>query len=78
MSKNADAAIRHLVTLVEALPKAARRCWNESVSRTFDVGIQAGLAPRSFEDVQLHEDTLEAVARLHGRLLVTVYAPYEE
>ncbi len=76
--KNADAAIRHLVLLIDALPRAARRCWTEASSRTFDIGIQAGLAPSPFEDIKLREDTVKAVARLSGRLLVTIYAPYEE
>jgi hypothetical protein len=68
--RNADAAIRHLVTLVDALPKAARRCWKEALSRTFDIGIQAGLEPRSFEEVMLKESTLKDVARLSARVLV--------
>jgi hypothetical protein len=76
--RNTDTAIRHLVALVDALPKAARRCWKEASSRTFDIGIQAGLGPRSFEEVTLQERTLKDVARLSARVLVTVYAPYEE
>jgi hypothetical protein len=76
--RNADAAIRHLVALVDALPKAARVCWKDASSRTFDIGIQAGLEPRSFEEVKLREDTLKDVARLSARILVAIYAPYEE
>jgi hypothetical protein len=76
--KDADAAIRHLVTLVDALPKAARRSWKEASSRTFDIGIQAGLEPRSFEEVKLREGTLKDITRLSARLLVTVYAPWKE
>lgn len=76
--RNADATIRHLIALVDALPKAARLCWKEASSRTFDIGIQAGLGPRSFEDVKLREDTLKGVARLTARVLVTIYAPYKE
>jgi hypothetical protein len=63
---------------VDALPKAARRCWKEALSRTFDIGIQAGLEPRSFEEVKLKESTLKDVVRLSARVLVTVYAPYDE
>jgi len=76
--RNADAAIRHLAALVDALPNAARRCWNEASSRTLDIGIQAGLEPRSFEDVLLRPSTLKEIARLSARVLVTVYAPWEE
>jgi hypothetical protein len=44
----------------------------------FDIGIQAGMKPSAFEDVALQATTLAAIARVHGRLLVTVYAPQQE
>ena len=43
--RTADDAIRAFVEMVEALPPSARRCWRQATSRTFDIGIQAGLAP---------------------------------
>jgi len=73
--KNAEAAIRALVRLVENLSAAGRRAWRNARSRTFDIGIQAGTRPYSFEDVRLADETLQGVARVHGNILVTVYAP---
>ena len=72
--KTAEQTVLQLVQLVGALPRSARRCWNEASSRVFDIGIQAGLTPISFEDVQLREESLRAIVRLRGRVLVTVYS----
>jgi hypothetical protein len=76
--RTADAAIRAFVRMVDALPPSARRCWSEASSRTFDIGIQAGLSPYSFEDVRLQPQTIQDVSRLEGTLLITVYAPHRE
>jgi hypothetical protein len=76
--KNAEAAIRALVRLVKNLSTAGRRAWRSASSRTFDIGIQAGIRPYSFEDVRLAEETLQSVARVHGNILVTVYAPRDD
>jgi hypothetical protein len=76
--RTADEAIRAFVRMVEALPPFARRCWREASSRTFDIGIQAGLSPSPFEDVRLQPKTLQAVSRVVGTILVTVYAPSKE
>jgi hypothetical protein len=76
--KTAEAAIRALRRLVTKLSKAGRQAWTSARSRTFDIGIQAGLAPYSFEDVRLAAETVQAVADLQGGILVTVYAPHDE
>jgi len=78
IARSADGAIRQLIREVEGLPRPARRCWNEASSRVFDIGVQAGLQPRAFEDVHVSEGTLQAVAGLKGRILLTLYAPQEE
>lgn len=41
--------------------------------KQFNIGIQAAFKPRSFE-LQIGPDTLEGVARLGARVVVTVYA----
>ena len=41
---SADQGIRRLVALVRSLPLSARRLWNESQSRVFDIGIEAALS----------------------------------
>jgi hypothetical protein len=75
---SADRLARELIALVDKLPPRARRCWSQSSSRVFDIGIQAGLAPRNFEGVRLATDVLRAMARLKIRLVITVYAPSRE
>src|SRR5262249_2360039 len=76
--KTAEAAVRAFLEAVSRLPVAARRCWTQASSRTFDIGIQAGLAPRSFEEVVLGPRTVEAIARVGGQVQITLYAPHDE
>jgi hypothetical protein len=77
----ADRKVMELVALVASLPRAARRCWNEAMVRTFDIGIQAGLevhavkGHRAFDEVTLTPETLRAVSRVKARIQVTVYPP---
>jgi hypothetical protein len=71
----ADREVIALVRMVRGLSRAARRCWNEATSRTFDIGIQAGMSPYSFEGVELREETIEGVAQVGGRIKITLYAP---
>lgn len=78
MPKSAEGAIRELIRLVEALPRGARRCWNEASSRVFDIGVQAGLQPRSFEEARVSEKTLRSLTRLKGSIQFTLYPPHEE
>jgi hypothetical protein len=64
-----------LVTLVKALPRAARRCWNEATYRTFDLAIDAAPGPNRGVGIPLSEGTIAAVHSVGGRLLITVYPP---
>ena len=70
----ADQEIRRFVALVRSLPPSARRLWSGAQSRVFNIGLQAGLTPHSHE-LTLSQDTIEGVARVHGRLAFTTYAP---
>ena len=72
--QSAEAAARMLLKHVAALSPQARRCWNQASTRTFDVGIQAGLSPAAFEGVALSPETLRRIASIGARLQVTVYA----
>lgn len=76
--KNPDDDALEFVRLVERLPKPARRCWDQASRRTWDIGIQAGLAPWSFEEVTLRTETLRAIARVGGRVQITLNAPHRE
>ncbi len=72
-SKNADGLIRGLVALVKRLPRSSRRLWNTAKSREFNIGVQAAHKPHLFE-LRLDPETLDAVASVGGRIVVTVYA----
>ena len=72
----ADATIKEIVRVVEGLGPAARRCWDKAHAREFDVGIQAGMKPPTIA-VEIDPKTVQAVAALDGRIVITVYAPYE-
>jgi hypothetical protein len=80
-AKTADRMVMELVALIDSLPRAARRCWNEARVRTFDLAIQAGpeidgaKGFRAFDDVVLAPETLRAVSRVKARIQVTVYPP---
>lgn len=75
-SASADTTARALARLVEKLPKAARRLWDTASAREFNIGIQAGLTPHAHE-VRLSPATLEVIARLTARVVVTTYSPEE-
>jgi hypothetical protein len=69
----ADATIAGLVRLVKDLPRTARAAWNQAYRRDFNIGIQGGLKPYSYE-LSLKPETLKLVSSVNGRLVVTVYA----
>ncbi len=73
-SENPDTTARALAKLVEKLPKHARRLWDTASAREFNVGIQAGLTPHAHE-LRISPATLEIIARLTGRIVVTTYSP---
>jgi hypothetical protein len=73
----ADRTIIGLTQLVTRLPPRYRRIWDSAKSREFNVGIEAGLAPLAFE-LRLSPRTVEAVTKVGGAVVVTVYAPFFE
>lgn len=73
--RSAEAAARALLRRVKRLSKAGLRAWMGASSRIFDIGIQAGITPHSFEDVKLSAATLRDLAQVKGSILVTVYPP---
>ena len=66
-------AILGLTTLVERLPRGARRLWNEAKAKIFNVGIQGGLTPQCAE-FPVSKAAMDALARVGGSITVTVYA----
>jgi hypothetical protein len=67
-----DAVLRRFARLVERLPRRARAMWNRASVREFNVGIQAGEGPHSF-DFKLEPATVRAVARIDAQIGMTVY-----
>lgn len=64
--------ISELITLVTALPDDARAAWDSAFRRVFDIGIQAGLGPRSTAWT-LRAETLAALAAIKAEVTLTIY-----
>jgi uncharacterized protein (DUF433 family) len=74
LTKDADATIRVFCDLIRALPRPAKRRWNEAKTRDFSIGIQSADSPCS-EDFALAADTVKQAAEVGARIVITVYAP---
>lgn len=74
MAMSADDTIAGLIRLIRRLPRAYRKIWDSAQRREFNLGIEAGLEPRSFE-LRLQQATLKTIADVRGVLVITVYAP---
>lgn len=70
---DADVLTRKLIRLVMKLPRGARKLWDQAQAREFNVGVQGGVKPHCYE-IRIKPETLELVARLRGRMVVTIYA----
>jgi hypothetical protein len=75
MRDTADFRVNELVRVVEDLPRPARRCWNEATHRTFDIAIEGPPGPCRGTGIPVSQRTIEAVARVGGRIVITVYPP---
>lgn len=69
----ADRLIVGLVRLVRTLPPSARAIWNRAYRRDFNIGIQAGITPDSYE-LSLKPETLRLASSVNARIVVTIYA----
>lgn len=69
----AEAAANYLLGHVTKLRGDALLCWRQAHRRMFDVGIQAGGAGHTFEQVQFTAATLRRIAAVAGQMQVTVY-----
>lgn len=70
--KDADRIIKELVALVKALPRPARRAWNQATSREFNIGIQGGVKPPAHE-VRISSETVSLLHSIGGALVITTY-----
>jgi len=65
---------RQFLTLIEALPDAARELWNGCTSRTFSYGFEGGCEFPAL-DTTITSDLLLRIAKLGADIGITVY-PY--
>jgi hypothetical protein len=70
--KQADFLIREFARLIKSLPRPARKLWDSAISRTFNIGIQAGKRPESFE-TSLTQATIRRISALEATIAVTIY-----
>ena len=70
--RSADALIVGLVQLVKNLRGTPRELWNQADRRDFNIGIQGGLKPYSYE-LSLNPATLKSVGSVNARVVVTIY-----
>jgi len=59
--------------LVDRLSPEARKLWDKCSSIVFDVGIEGGASPRMYQ-MDLTEKSINVIARLGGKIVVSVYA----
>ena len=71
---DAETCIRAMLRVLHRLSPKARRCWRAATVRDFSIGVQSGAKPFLFE-VPISAATLADVAKLGGRIVLTVYAP---
>lgn len=69
----ADTLTRTLAGHIAALPPAVRALWDSAASRTFNIGIQAGVRPPSHE-VCIASQTIALIAALSARIVITTYS----
>jgi hypothetical protein len=72
--RDADATIRLFCELIRALPRPAKRLWNDAKTRDFSIGIEAADQPNS-RDFPLSADAVKQAAEVGARIVITVYAP---
>jgi hypothetical protein len=70
---SADTLMQKLAGHIAALPPTVRVLWDNAASRTFNVGIQAGVQPPSHE-VCIASQTVALVAALGAQVVITTYS----
>ncbi len=70
MTRKLNATLRALVSTIEKLSPKARRAWRSARRREFNIGIQAGA---EVEELPIDQKTVERIAKLGGRIAITVY-----
>jgi hypothetical protein len=73
LAKSPDSTLRKFCALIGTLPRTAVEVWNAAKVRDFNIGVQAGTQPNSFE-FALAPETVRAVSEVNARIAFTVYA----
>jgi hypothetical protein len=73
--QSAERVARGLLDQVEALSPAAKRSWKAAFRRVFDIGVQAGVQTRTFEEIVLKTETLRRLAAVGASVQITLYPP---
>ncbi len=73
VAANANVTVNNFCKLIEALPISARKIWDRSLTKIFDIGYQAGVEPRSYSS-EIQPDTIERLAALSAGIRVTIYS----
>jgi hypothetical protein len=70
----ADSTIRAFCRLIEGLPEAQRRLWNNATVRSLSIGIRAGKQPNP-RDFTIRPGTIQALSEVAAQIVLTIYPP---
>jgi len=71
--EGAVSLIQQFLSMIEGLPKSARRLWNAAERREFNIGIQGSFKPHC-RDWRLDSATLAAIARVKAGVVFSLYS----
>jgi hypothetical protein len=71
--KDPEAVILEFVRIVRSLPPAARKVWDSSSERVFDIGLQSGRHPFR-QSYNIGIETLREAADIGAHIAITIYA----
>lgn len=72
--KSADLGIRDFCLLIQTLPRAERKLWDNAKARDFNIGVRVKKEPYA-KRFDIAADTVRAAAKLGAQIVFTVYAP---
>jgi hypothetical protein len=73
LSESPDSIISQFCALIGTVPRAAAEVWDAAKVRDFNIGVQGGTQPNSFE-IALAPETVRAASEVNARIVLTVYA----
>jgi hypothetical protein len=72
MDRDADSVIHHFCELIESFSEDARKEWNESFRRTFDIGYGPSNLVEMYSS-RVRSETVARVSRLNAEIAVSIY-----